>query len=192
MNCLIGGIVASPTPTVPIASDSTNTTLQPPRTTSDSAAAAIHPADRPPTITIVCSARDEGGVIATAEIGGRTETRLTGDNDIVALGLLDIAALTTTVATVEAFAAGAGVDGTSARAEDVLESADAETPDGEVRSAAAIAVTRHVEAQTGWSIRRFVQTARRYRTVEIRAGQHLLTAEDPLPTDLRDALAMII
>jgi hypothetical protein len=36
-----------------------------------------------------------------------------------------------------------------------------------------------------------VHTARRYRTVQIRAGQHLLTAEDPLPDDLREALALI-
>jgi hypothetical protein len=43
--------------------------------------------------------------------------------------------------------------------------------------------------RTGWSIRKFVRTARRYRTVHIRAGQHLLTAEDPLPADLREALA---
>jgi hypothetical protein len=34
-------------------------------------------------------------------------------------------------------------------------------------------------------------TARRYRTVHIRAGSQLLTAEDPLPEDLRDALALI-
>ena len=33
--------------------------------------------------------------------------------------------------------------------------------------------------------------ARRCRTVQIRAGQHLLTAEDPLPDDLREALALI-
>jgi hypothetical protein len=33
------------------------------------------------------------------------------------------------------------------------------------------------------------RTARRYRTVQIRAGQHLLTAEEPLPADLRDTLA---
>jgi len=57
---------------------------------------------------------------------------------------------------------------------------------------AALAVGRLVEDRTGWSIRRFVRTARRYRTVHIRAGQHLLTAEDPLPEDLRDALEMII
>jgi len=56
---------------------------------------------------------------------------------------------------------------------------------------AALAVTRLIEARTSWSIRKFVQTARRYRTIEIRAGQHTLTAEDPLPDDLRDALASI-
>lgn len=57
---------------------------------------------------------------------------------------------------------------------------------------AALAVTRYVEAATGWSIKRFVQTARRYRSVQIRAGQHLLTAEDALPDDLRTALAQIL
>jgi hypothetical protein len=36
-----------------------------------------------------------------------------------------------------------------------------------------------------------VRTARRYRTVSIRAGEHVLTAEQPVPTDLRDALALI-
>lgn len=56
---------------------------------------------------------------------------------------------------------------------------------------AALAVGRLVEDRTGWSIRRFVRTTRRYRTVQIRAGSQLLTAEDPLPDDLRDALAHI-
>jgi hypothetical protein len=55
---------------------------------------------------------------------------------------------------------------------------------------AALAVGRLVEDRTGWSIRKFVRTAR-YRTVQIRAGQHLLTAEDPIPDDLREALALI-
>jgi hypothetical protein len=50
---------------------------------------------------------------------------------------------------------------------------------------------RLVEDRTGWSIRGFVRTARRYRPLQIRAGQHLLTAEDPLPNDLREALALI-
>ncbi len=57
---------------------------------------------------------------------------------------------------------------------------------------AALAITRFVEAQTGWSIKKFVRTARRHRTVTINAHGHLLTAEDPLPDDLRDALAQII
>jgi hypothetical protein len=56
---------------------------------------------------------------------------------------------------------------------------------------AALAVTRLIEDRTGWSIKKFVRTARRYRTVQIRAGQHTLTAEDPLPADLREALARI-
>jgi hypothetical protein len=56
---------------------------------------------------------------------------------------------------------------------------------------AALAITRFIEHHTGWSIKKFVRTARRYRTVQIRAGQHILTAEDPLPPDLRDALTLI-
>jgi hypothetical protein len=56
---------------------------------------------------------------------------------------------------------------------------------------AALAVSRLVEDRTGWSIRKFVRTTRRYRTIGIRAGSQTLTAEDPLPTDLRDALTQI-
>ena len=56
---------------------------------------------------------------------------------------------------------------------------------------AALAVTHDIEHKTGWSIKRFIQTARRYRTIAIRAGDHVLTAEEPLPTDLRDALTLI-
>ena len=56
---------------------------------------------------------------------------------------------------------------------------------------AALAVSRLVEQATGWSIRRFVRTTRRYRTIEIQAGEHTLTAADPLPADLRDALDKI-
>jgi hypothetical protein len=56
---------------------------------------------------------------------------------------------------------------------------------------AALAVTHDIETRTGWSIKRFVQTARRYRTIAIRAGGQTITAEEPLPTELRDALAMI-
>jgi len=56
---------------------------------------------------------------------------------------------------------------------------------------AALAVSRWVEHRTGWSIRKFVKTARRYRTVKIKAGQHLITAADPVPEDLRQALDAI-
>jgi hypothetical protein len=56
---------------------------------------------------------------------------------------------------------------------------------------AALAVTRHVENAAGWTIKRFVRTTLRYRTVQIRAGQHVLTAADPLHDDLRDALTKI-
>jgi hypothetical protein len=57
---------------------------------------------------------------------------------------------------------------------------------------AALAVSRLIETRTGWTIKKFVRTARRYRTIQIRAGQQILTAEDPLPDDLRTALALII
>ena len=50
---------------------------------------------------------------------------------------------------------------------------------------AALAVTRWIEARTGWSIRKFVKTARRYRTIQIRAGRQTITAADPIPEDLR-------
>jgi hypothetical protein len=56
---------------------------------------------------------------------------------------------------------------------------------------AALAVGHWIEDRTGWSIKRFVQTARRCRTVEIRAGNQTLTAADPLPADLRAAIAEI-
>jgi hypothetical protein len=56
---------------------------------------------------------------------------------------------------------------------------------------AALAISRWIEHQTGWSIRKFVKTTRRYRTIEIQAGDHIITAADPLPGDLRDALNKI-
>jgi hypothetical protein len=56
---------------------------------------------------------------------------------------------------------------------------------------AALAVSRWVEDRTGWSIRKFVRTARRYRTIQIQAGPQMITAADPLPDDLRDALGQI-
>jgi hypothetical protein len=56
---------------------------------------------------------------------------------------------------------------------------------------AALAVSRWIEQATGWSIKKFVRTARRYRTIRIRAGVHTLTAANLLPDDLRDALKQI-
>jgi len=56
---------------------------------------------------------------------------------------------------------------------------------------AALAVSRWIEARTGWSIRKFVRTARRYRIIEIQAGDHTITAADPLPGDLQEALTKI-
>jgi hypothetical protein len=56
---------------------------------------------------------------------------------------------------------------------------------------AALAVSRWIEARTGWSIRKFVRTARRYRTIEIQAGDHTITAANPLPSDIRQALETI-
>ena len=51
-----------------------------------------------------------------------------------------------------------------------------------------MAVSRWIEHQTGWSIRRLVKTARRHRTIQIQAGRHTITAADPIPDDLRAAL----
>ncbi len=56
---------------------------------------------------------------------------------------------------------------------------------------AALAVSRLIEAQTGWSIKRFVRTARRYREVTINAGGHTITAADPLPDHLTTAIRAI-
>ena len=56
---------------------------------------------------------------------------------------------------------------------------------------AALAVTRLIEARTGWSIKKFVRTTRRYRTIKIQAGRQIITAADPIPDDLRQALDAI-
>src|SRR5213080_2630169 len=56
---------------------------------------------------------------------------------------------------------------------------------------AALAVSRWIEDTTGWSIKKFVRTTRRYRTIEIQAGAHTITAADPLPNDLREILRTI-
>jgi hypothetical protein len=56
---------------------------------------------------------------------------------------------------------------------------------------AALAVSHWIKTTTGWSIKKFVRTARRYRTIAIRAGPHTITATDPVPDDLRAALIKI-
>ena len=56
---------------------------------------------------------------------------------------------------------------------------------------AALAVSHWIEHQTGWTIKKFVRTTRRYRTVRIKTGKQILTAADPLPDDLRNVLTKI-
>jgi hypothetical protein len=53
---------------------------------------------------------------------------------------------------------------------------------------AAMAVAHWIETATGWSIKKFVTTARRYRTTWIKLGTQTLPATNPLPDDLRNAL----
>lgn len=54
----------------------------------------------------------------------------------------------------------------------------------------ALAVSRWIEDRTGWPVRKFARTARRYRTIAILAGTQTVTAES-LPEDLRQALDRI-
>jgi len=56
---------------------------------------------------------------------------------------------------------------------------------------AALAVSRWIEDTTRWSIRKIVRTLRRYRTIQIQAGGHLITAADPLPPEIRAVLDAI-
>jgi hypothetical protein len=56
---------------------------------------------------------------------------------------------------------------------------------------AALAISHWIEHQSGWSIKKFVRTARRYRTVTIQAGRRSLTAAEPPPDDLADDLTKI-
>ena len=44
---------------------------------------------------------------------------------------------------------------------------------------AALAVSRWIEARTGWSIRKFFRTARRYKTIQIQVGAHTITPRRP-------------
>ena len=56
---------------------------------------------------------------------------------------------------------------------------------------AALAVARWLENTTGVSIKQFVKTLRRYRTIDIQAGDQTVTAQDPLPDNITDLLDRI-
>ena len=56
---------------------------------------------------------------------------------------------------------------------------------------AALAVSKWIETATGWSIRKFVKTTRRYRTITNQAGDHVFTAADPVPAELAAAVSAI-
>src|SRR4029453_13312055 len=53
---------------------------------------------------------------------------------------------------------------------------------------AALAVSRWLERVTGWSIKKLVQTLRRYRSIAVQACDHILHAGTPLDDDVRAAL----
>ena len=48
---------------------------------------------------------------------------------------------------------------------------------------AALAVARWLEATTKVSLKTLVKTLRRYRTIDIQAGDAIVTAEDPIPAN---------
>ncbi|MHA3722486.1 hypothetical protein ACXR2T_01265 [Leucobacter sp. HY1910] len=48
---------------------------------------------------------------------------------------------------------------------------------------AALAVSRWVEARSGWSIRRVVKTFRRYKRIELSVNGQLVVASDPVESD---------
>jgi hypothetical protein len=50
---------------------------------------------------------------------------------------------------------------------------------------AALAVSKWIEAKTGWTIRRIVKTLRAYRTATIRIGNRLIDADADLPDDIQ-------
>ena len=56
---------------------------------------------------------------------------------------------------------------------------------------AALAVTRWLERQTGWSTKKLITALRRYHTIDIQAGDQIVTAEDPLPDDIRAVLDLL-
>jgi transposase len=56
---------------------------------------------------------------------------------------------------------------------------------------AALAVARWLERETGWSIKKLITALRRYHTIDIQAGDQIVTAEDPLPDDIRAVLDLL-
>lgn len=56
---------------------------------------------------------------------------------------------------------------------------------------AALAVAQRLEALTGWSRKKFITTARRYREVTLNINGQYLTAETDLPEDLIAAINAI-
>jgi hypothetical protein len=56
---------------------------------------------------------------------------------------------------------------------------------------AAMAASHHVERQTGWGIKRFVATTRRYRTKKSGASRQIRARCRLIPDDLCNELAKI-
>jgi len=56
---------------------------------------------------------------------------------------------------------------------------------------AALAVSHWLEQRTGWTIKKLVQTLRRYRQATINTGTQHVIAEQPIPDDVRAILAKI-
>jgi hypothetical protein len=53
---------------------------------------------------------------------------------------------------------------------------------------AALAVSHWLERRSGWSTRKLITSLRRYHTIQIQAGDQIVTAADPLPDDIRAVL----
>jgi hypothetical protein len=56
---------------------------------------------------------------------------------------------------------------------------------------AALAVSHWLERQTGWSIKKLVKTLRRYRSIAVQTGGHILHAGTPLDDDTRAAVSAV-